>query len=138
MWIRLFVLSACLLALAACDPPTLAQPEGGTGGGTFTLVYTYPKDKATGIPTDSPLVVIFNEDVDPASLEGNLAVAKTGGGVVKGAITYDSPDFQATVTPPGTGWTGTSEYTLTVKTGVKSKDGTKTLDKEYTVGFKTK
>ena len=138
MCIRSLTLALCLFALAACDPPTIAQPEGSAGGGTFTLVYTYPKDQATGVPADSPIIAIFSEDVDQASLTGNLVVAKTGAAGVKGTITYDAADYQATVAPPGGGWSAMAEYKVTLKTGLKSKDGSKTLDQEYTVGFKTK
>jgi hypothetical protein len=138
MFTRFLIVTACLLALAACDPPTIAQPEGGAGGGTFELVYTYPRDEATGVPGDTPIVAIFSEDVDPATLEANLVVETAKGGAVKGTIAYDAQDFQATVTPPSGRWSDTTGYKVTLKTGITSKDGAKTLDREYTVGFTTK
>jgi hypothetical protein len=136
---RWLIPAACLFALVGCDPPTVATPGGGTStGGTFSLTYTYPHDKAVGVPADTPIVVIFAVDVDPATLEPNIVITKGKSTSVKGTVTYDAPDYQATVVAPESQWDAATEYKVTLKTGIKSKGGADTLDKEYTFGFTTK
>ena len=109
---RRLVLAACLFALVACDPPTVATPASGAGaGGAFSLTYFYPHDKAVGVPADTS---------------------------VAGTVTYDAPDYQATVVSSGGQWDAATEYKVTLKTGIKSKGGADTLDKEYSFGFTTK
>ena len=139
MDIRYVFLAACLLAPVACDPPTVVQPASTQGGGTVSVVYNYPHNgQGTPVPAETPIVVIFSEDIDPKTLDGNLVVEKGKGNVVKGTVTYEAADMQATVTPPGGQWDTGADYTVTVKTGIKSKDGSKSLDKEYSFVFITK
>jgi hypothetical protein len=127
-------LLAGLLALIACDPPKISAPEAE--GGIVSVVYNYPPDKEKGILLDAPVIVIFSEDVDDAKLKDFVEV-KGGGSAVGGTVAYDEKDFEMTWTPEGGTWTAVTQYQVTVKKGLPSRDGANTLDADFTFSFTT-
>lgn len=126
---------AGLLALVACDPPTIVTPEA-EGGGIVSVVYNYPPDKEKGVLPDAPIIVIFSDDVDDARLKESVVV-KGDGSILDGTTIYDDEDFEMTWVPEGGLWTSGTQYQVTIKKGVPSRDGGKTLDADFSFSFST-
>ena len=119
------VAAAIAITLVACGEGTgsdFLTPIGGSGGsGTDqtppTVVTTNPANLATGVPTNSPIVVTFSEPLDSASVTNaafSLNNGVTGTIVVNGAVATLTPSPGL---PAGTTMTGTLSTAIRDRAG---------------------
>ncbi|WP_160309028.1 Ig-like domain-containing protein, partial [Anaeromyxobacter sp. PSR-1] len=109
-------LAAAAIALsAACSGSSGSSgPSGGPPPAPLTVVEVVPADGATGVSPSAPVRVTFSEAVDPATVQGAIAVAgATGTVTVSGAV--------ATFTPAVL--LGDTTYAARVTAGVRSLAG---------------
>ena len=85
---------------------------------SFGVVSTTPANNATDVPLGDPITVTFNQDVEPATLVGAIAVSSVTGNL-PGVISYNSTTKTAIFTP-GTPFAPLTDYTVTVDAKVKS------------------
>jgi Big-like domain-containing protein len=81
-----------------------------------------PENNALGVPTKTTVAVVFNEPVDPATVNESTFTLATPGGVVTGTVTYDTLARTATFAP-SKDLANDQLHTATVTTGVKSLGG---------------
>ncbi len=126
--------------LISCGSPKFDISENKTSDGTISIVYFSPAiENAKNTKADMPIVIIFSEDIDVDSAQKGLNVEKTGPGQkqnVKVKCTYNASEFLLQCLPETGRWDLKSDYSVKIK-DVKSKDGQKVLDKEYSFTFST-
>jgi hypothetical protein len=101
---------------------------------TFAVVSTSPANNATDVPLGSPITVTFNQDVEPASLVGAIAVSSATGSL-PGVTSYNSTTKTAIFTPSAP-LAPLTDYTVTVDAKVKSVS-TQRLTAPYIFGFRS-
>ncbi len=85
---------------------------------SFGVVSTSPANNATDVPLGSLITVTFNQDVEPATLVGAIAVSSATGNL-PGVTSYNSTTKTAIFTPT-TPFAPLTDYTVTVAAKVKS------------------
>jgi hypothetical protein len=101
---------------------------------TFAVVSTNPANNATDVPLGSPITVTFNQDVEPASLVGAIAVSSATGSL-PGVTSYNSTTKTAIFTPSAP-LAALTDYTVTVDAKVKCVS-TQRLTAPYIFGFRS-
>ncbi|MDO8330660.1 MAG: Ig-like domain-containing protein [Fluviicoccus sp.] len=84
-----------------------------------------PSPSETGVPFNARVIATFNEDMDPATINGNTVILQgPAAGPVSGVVSYAAGARTATFTPsnPATLSAG-SVFTATVTTGAKDLAG---------------
>lgn len=94
-----------------------------------------PYDKITGVAIQRTINAVFSKDIDIASLNTSSFVVESAGGVVAGAVTYNSSTRTATFTPSAP-LAKVTEFTVTLNTGLKDAQGV-ALGSDYSWSFKT-
>jgi Domain of unknown function (DUF4082)/Bacterial Ig-like domain len=89
---------------------------GGNDTTPPTVVAMTPAQGATGIGTATPVVVTFNEPLDPATVNTSTFELREGANLVPSSVTYDAPTRTATLTPTDALAYGTT-YTAWVRGG---------------------
>ncbi len=119
-----------VLNLTACG----GGGGGGGGGDTTapTVSSTTPADDATGVAVNAAITVTFSEAMDDATITDTTFTLDNG---VTGAVTYDSTNHIATLTPSANLAYATT-YTATITTGVKDPAGN-AMAADYTWSFTT-
>jgi hypothetical protein len=132
--------------------PTAALPNGATVSGTITtgvkdvagnglqsdfalsfktldevppsIVATLPAAGATGVGLMAGIVVTFDEEIDPLTLNvSTFTVTATSGGTpVTGSVSYNAATRQG-IFNPSANLAETTEYTATIAAGVKDQAG---------------
>lgn len=124
----------------ACGSPDFVIENSNSESQTFTISYFYPTtENSKNMKADMPIVFIFSENIDSDSALKGLSIERTGPGQrqsVKPKCTYNENEFLLQCLPDNGKWELKSNYSVKIK-DVKSKDGTKTLDKEYSYIFST-
>lgn len=95
--------------------PLVAGCGGGGGGGAPAtgpgpspppgIASVTPADNETGVPLDAPIRVVFDKDMDPATVTTATISLRSGGAPVSGSLRYGT------------------QYEVTVTTGVRDLDG---------------
>jgi ice-binding like protein/Big-like domain-containing protein len=127
---HLFAIVTLFLFVASCKK---ANNDLGTIGVCPEVVSTNPNDLATGVMLNSPVLVKFNEAMNPATFTETSFIVKQGNNVVAGKISY--ADTSAVFTP-ASDLLPLSEYTIIMKAGVKDPAGNAMID-EYKSTFTT-
>ena len=97
-----------------------------------------PANNAVNVPTNTTVQITFSEAMDQTTLVSptTIELKNTGtSAVVAGTITYNPATFVATFTPTGP-LSNLTNYTLTVKTGVKDAAGNP-MASQFTSNFTT-
>jgi hypothetical protein len=92
-----------------------------------------PADDAMDVETNSTVMVSFNKNMDPATINGTTFILMNGTEAVAGMVTY--ADSTATFTPTND-LTASALFTATVNTGAMDTDGLP-LEGDYTFSFTT-
>lgn len=96
-----------------------------TGSGSDTtgpvISSITPADTSSGQPLTLPVSVVFDEQIDPASLVSSLTL-NTGGTAIPGTVSYDLAARRATFTPSSPLSYNTT-YTATVSSGARDMAG---------------
>jgi hypothetical protein len=88
-----------------------------------TVTASNPPGGATGVAVNAPITVRFSEAVAAGTITpANLELRGPGGTLVNRSVTYDAAEQTATITPSAA-LTGTTQYTVTVRTGVTDGAG---------------
>jgi hypothetical protein len=95
-----------------------------------TVLSISPADGATGIPTDTAVVITFSGPMDRASVERAFAIAPTVSG------TFNWVDNRLTFTPD-TNLSHSTTYTVTISTAAEDTAGTG-LEALFEASFRTK
>ena len=103
-------------------------------GSSFSVVSTSPGNNGTEIPLSSTIKIIFNQDVNPSTINNGIA-ARSHIGDLQGSVSYDPSTKTATFTP-GTPFAPLTDYTVTIDTSVKSASG-EALSVPYQYRFTT-
>jgi hypothetical protein len=109
-------------------------PFTTTSSTTFAVVSTNPANNATDVPLGSAITVTFNQDVEPASLVGAIAVS-SGTGNLTGVTSYNSTTKTAIFTPSAP-LAPLTDHTVTVDAKVKSVS-TQRLSAPYIFSFRS-
>jgi hypothetical protein len=86
------------------------------------VVSTVPASGATSVPVTQALTATFNEAMSPATIDTSTFTLTGPGGVITGAVTYNSSGFVATFTP-GTNLAYSTVYRATITTGAEDLAG---------------
>jgi len=137
---KILIISVIFSFLVSCGSPRFEIQESENTGGTFYISYFFPTTAdSKNMKADIPIIFIFSENIDLNSALKGLTIEKTGPGQkqsVKAACTYNESEFMLQCLPESKRWELKSNYSIKIK-DVKSKDGTKSLDKEYSYSFST-
>ncbi|MGD0648437.1 MAG: Ig-like domain-containing protein [Acidobacteriaceae bacterium] len=87
------------------------------------VVSTIPANGATGVPATQALTATFNEAMSSATINASTFTLTGPGGVITGAVTYNSSGFIATFTPT-TNLAYSTLYKATITTGAQDLAGT--------------
>lgn len=87
-----------------------------------TIEKSTPSDMEISVFRDTEILVYFDEEIDPASLNRNSFIVKTGETVVSGSITYDTKIAKFV---PDTEWIPEMMYNCTITRDVKDLAGNK-------------
>ncbi len=106
-----------------------------------SILYTYPAEGYDKAGAKTEVIVRFNQAIDQRSLEQNIEWEKTGEGdapAEKVAFTLRTEEegMKAVLTPQNS-LANLGSYHVTVKKGLKSAQGTFTLDEDYHLMFST-
>jgi len=125
----------CALLLASCKnaatgddaTPAPAAPA------VPSIVSTNPADLATGASRTDDITVVFNKEMDPATLNASTITVKKAGVLVAGTLSYSgvTATFKPTVT-----FEENTAYAVAVTTGAKDLDG-KAMQADKTWSFTT-
>ncbi|MGC8927423.1 MAG: Ig-like domain-containing protein [Myxococcota bacterium] len=137
---NIFIISLLLFFLFHCGSPDFIIDNSRTEESTLSIIYFFPTtDYSKGIKADMPIVFIFSENIDVDSALKGLSIEKTGPGQrqnVKPRCNYNETEYMLQCLPESGRWDLKSNYSIKIK-DVKSRDGTKVLDKEYSYTFST-
>ena len=86
------------------------------------VISVYPAASVEGVPIDARVSVIFDRDMDPASIDSSSFSLSSPEGAVTGAITYDASSRTAYFTPAAL-LAASTIYTAALSTAVKSSQG---------------
>ena len=111
-----FSLVTLLFIFLSCGSPKQFSAEAPT------VISIYPAASVEGIPIDARVSVIFDRDMDPASIDSSSFSLSSPEGAVTGAVTYDASTRTAIFTP-SLPLDFSTIYTATISTAVKSSDG---------------
>ena len=92
----------------------------GTVVGPY-VISTEPVNNATNVTLNKVVKVVFNESMNPATINGTTFTVKHGQTPVEGIITYVGKTAMFT---PSNMWIAETEYTATITTGVENLAGT--------------
>ncbi|MEK7525277.1 MAG: Ig-like domain-containing protein, partial [Patescibacteria group bacterium] len=84
--------------------------------GHVRIASSFPTDGSTGVRSDEPLAITFDQEVNPASAESLLAISPPTGGVI-------SWEGKTLIFTPAKSWQKDTLYTAVIKAGVESLDG---------------
>jgi hypothetical protein len=101
---------------------------------SFGVVSTSPANNATDVPLGDPITVTFNQDVEPATLVGAIAVSSVTGNL-PGVTSYNATTRTA-IFSPGAPLAPLTGHTVTVASKVKSVT-TERLSAPYTFTFRS-
>lgn len=92
--------------------------------GLFSVVNTIPKEGASGVARNTPVMVFFSGPVDPATVEGgqNFTVRAAGGAVVAGQYSYNETT-RAAIFTPNSPFAENTSYEARVTTAVTAAAG---------------
>lgn len=96
-----------------------------TGADTFapTVTSTTPADGAAGVAPNAPITVRFSEGMAAGTItSANLELRGPGGALIGRAVDYDAANQAATITPSAA-LAASTQYTVTVRTGVTDAAG---------------
>ena len=83
-----------------------------------------PIDGGSNVPLNAPIIITFNQDIEPSSLNDLTTFFLTGpSGSVSGTITYSASDLSATLQPNQDLEPNEKSYTVTVTKGIQSIHG---------------
>jgi hypothetical protein len=137
---KILIILSVLSFLLSCGSPRFEIQESENTGSTFYISYFFPTSAdAKNMKMDIPIIFVFSENIDSDSAIRGLTIEKTGPSQrqsVKPVCTYNESEFMLQCLPESKRWEVKSNYSVKIK-DVKSKDGTKSLDKEYTFTFST-
>lgn len=108
-------LSVLILSLFAVACKKVVE-ESGTVGICPIVVSTDPVSGATNVSTAKVINAVFNEAMDPATINATTFLLRQGTTVIPGVVTYSG--VTATFTPSAP-LSSSAVYTATVTTGVK-------------------
>lgn len=112
----------------------LSMPTGYCPDSTAPEVSSVsPANGATGVPVNSTVTAIFNEDMMPVSI--NASTFTLNGGVT-GTVIYDAATKTATFTPSAN-LANNTLYTATITTGAMDLGASNSLASNYTWTFTT-
>jgi hypothetical protein len=94
---------------------------------------TFPANGATGVATNGAVAIIFNEPMNPTTVNGTTILVLQGSVPVAGVVTYVGDT--ATFTPTG-GFAASLPYTITATTGVMDLSGNP-LASDFVYSFTT-
>lgn len=100
-----------------------------------TVVFTAPADGASGVSVSQALAATFSQAMNPATIDAATFTLSGPGGVVAGAVTYNSAGSVATFTP-STSLAYSAQYSATITTGAQNLSG-EGLISSYTWNFTT-
>lgn len=124
----------------SCGSPRFEIDNSNEVERTFTLSYFYPTTEySQSMKVDMPIIFIFSENIDVDSAIRGLSIEKTGPDQkenVKPKCIYNEIEMMLQCLPDSGKWKLKSNYSVKIKE-VKSRDGSKTLDKEYSFVFST-
>jgi Bacterial Ig-like domain len=87
---------------------TLLALVGGCGDGSVVIYFgpqppavtaTAPQNGAVDVAPDTTVSAVFNQAMDPATIDGASFTLRTAAGFVSGQVNYDSPSRTARFTP---------------------------------------
>ncbi|MCX7958525.1 MAG: membrane lipoprotein lipid attachment site-containing protein [Deltaproteobacteria bacterium] len=137
---RYIVFAVFVFILAGCGSPRFEIGDNVSSQETFSIAYFFPAtENAKNMKVEIPVVMVFTENIDVDSALKGLVIEKTGPGQkqnVKPRCTYIETEMMLQCLPESLRWELKSSYSVKIK-DVKSKDGKKTLDKEYSFAFTT-
>ncbi|HYX34218.1 MAG TPA: ice-binding family protein [Oligoflexus sp.] len=109
--------------------------SGSTSDGTAPSIHsTLPIAGAVGVAINGPISVVFDEEMDPTTLNANTFSLKgTGSAAIAGTVTYTATKITFT---PTANLSSNTLFTGTVTTGVKDLSGNP-LANAYTLSFTT-
>src|SRR6266478_521025 len=116
------------LLLGACSDPTDVQPFPGRCG-AFELVEVTPADQALGVPTNTPIELVFSDYPDPDSLGSPSVILTTGVYWYPGTYSVDLIDKRVRFRTPGAlrPFLG---YTINLTATLRSLQGCPTMAKQ--------
>lgn len=90
------------------------------------------------VETDKKWTLVFNEDIDPATIPGNICVSRDSLGIFKVPISSEiDPKYQSMITvKPQSSWMAGQTYYLIVSDGLKSQNGN-SLGEDSSIMFTT-
>ncbi len=137
---RYLIFSVLAFILAGCGSPSFNIDNSSVSQDTFFISYFFPTtENSKNMKVEIPIVIVFSEQIDPDSGVKGLSIEKTGPGQkqsVKPKCTYNENEMMLQCLPESGRWELKSNYSVKIR-DVKSKDGKKTLDKEYSFTFST-
>ena len=137
---RFIFLLIIVYIFATCGSPHFEIDNNANSEETFSISYFYPTtENSKSMKIDMPIIFVFSENIDVDSALKGLVVEKTGPGQrqsVKPKCTYNENEMMLQCLPESGKWELKSNYSVKIKE-VKSKDGNKSLDKEYSFVFST-
>ncbi|HDP81148.1 MAG TPA: choice-of-anchor D domain-containing protein, partial [Spirochaetes bacterium] len=101
----------------------------------FTVISTSPRNEENHVQVDSPIVVVFDDVIDPSTVSAGTFYVRRGGAPVAGGFTYDEAGKRLTFTPLANLGDGLV-YSVTVTTGIKNLVGD-SMKSDFTWQFTT-
>ncbi len=126
------LLAAGLALAAGCGDDGTAPDTTPPG-----IVSTVPEDGASSVIPRSDVSVVFNEDLDPASVDSTSLVVRDERGAVPGAVSYRAAT-RAIVFTPALHLTAEAMHVAVVRAGIRDLAGNATVDStriEFTTGI---
>lgn len=137
---KIFIFFIFCLFIIGCGEPRFEINEEESKGETFTITYFFPTTEyAKNMKAEMPIIIIFSENIEVDSAMKGLSIEKTGPGQkqnIKPKCDYNESERMLQCLPESGRWEFKSNYSIKIK-DVKSRDGKKSLDKEYTFVFST-
>lgn len=126
--------------IISCGSPRFDVGNDDATDGTVRIVYFSPSaENARNVRIDMPIVFVFSESIDVESAKKGLVIERSSGGQRENVFfkcSYNEDEFMLQCLPEIGRWELRSNYFIRIKE-VRSKDGNRTLDKEYNFTFST-
>lgn len=121
-----------IAALTGCGDerePLEVQPTADV----FRVLLTNPHHGQFNVPLTSPIAIHTSHDIEPASIVNRVILANAEG--FRPSASVEVNDASIVITPNGD-WSARTDYTVTIKPGIKAKSGP-ALQLEKVVNFQT-
>lgn len=121
--IKLLIITALILPtmlLTACKDQSTGVNDGSDDADAPTVASTSPSDNEDAVERNKVIEIIFNEAMDPATINSTTFTVNDGSANINGSVAYS--DTTATFTAENS-LNALTDYMATITTGAKSSEG---------------